>query len=102
MTLYLSVYFQITASTKDLLLEITSDKDAATCKWVMEALLKGIFASSLITSNPSSGKIMTIEQVKVEGDDGSVKATYPSKVDLTDFGEDVEVSRDWSKGQEGD
>lgn len=98
--------FQISATTKDLLLEVTSDKDVATCKRVMEALLKGIFASSMIQiidrPDGTRYKSMLIEQVKVETDDDTLKVAYPSKVDLNDFGDNVEVVREWMKGERGD
>lgn len=86
---------KITAKKLDVLLEVTSPTDLATCKSVMDNLIckmleaelcskaEGETAASTVTCASSHGKLqLVIEQVRVVNSDGQLKVVYPSRVDL--------------------
>jgi hypothetical protein len=75
----------MTLETRDILIEVTSSKNPAICKKVMEALLAEtlkIGISANVAANDEF-KQLTVKQTKIFGVDGNVKTLYPSKVDLT-------------------
>lgn len=86
---------KITAKKLNVLLEVTSPTDLATCKSVMDNLIckmleaglcskaEGETATSAVTCASSQGKLeLVIEQVRVVNSDGQLKVVYPSRVDL--------------------
>lgn len=83
----LQMNFQIRAEKLDVLLEVTSPVDLATCKSVMEKLISKLLEAGL-RSIPTGdcaaeGKqVLLIEQVRVVNSDGQLKVVYPSRVDL--------------------
>jgi len=83
----LQMNFQIRAEKLDVLLEVTSPTDLATCKSVMEKLISKLLEAGL-RSIPTGdcaaeGKqVLLIEQVRVVNSDGQLKVVYPSRVDL--------------------
>lgn len=83
----LKMNFQIRAEKLDVLLEVTSPIDLATCKSVMENLISKLLEAEL-RSIPTGdcaaeGKqVLLIEQVRVVNSDGQLKVVYPSRIDL--------------------
>ena len=83
----LKMNFQIRAEKLDVMLEVTSPTDLATCKSVMEKLISKLLEAGL-RSIPTEdcateGKqVLLIEQVRVVNSDGQLKVVYPSRVDL--------------------
>ena len=79
--------FQIRAEKLDVLLEVTSPIDLATCKSVMEKLISKLLEAGL-HSTPTGdcageeGQLLLIEQVRVVNSDGQLKVVYPSRIDL--------------------
>lgn len=79
--------FQIRAEKLDVLLEVTSPIDLATCKSVMEKLISKLLEAGL-HSIPTGdcageeGQVLLIEQVRVVNSDGQLKVVYPSRIDL--------------------
>lgn len=83
----LKMNFQIRAEKLDVLLEVTSPIDLATCKSVMEKLISKILEAGLhsipIGDCAAEGKqVLLIEQVRVVNSDGQLKVVYPSRIDL--------------------
>lgn len=78
---------KIRAEKLDVMLEVTSPTDLATCKSVMENLISKLLEAGL-RSIPTEdcaaeGKqVLLIEQVRVVNGDGQLKVVYPSRVDL--------------------
>ena len=83
----LKMNFQIRAEKLDVMLEVTSPIDLATCKSVMDNLISKLLEAGL-PSIPTEdcateGKqVLLIEQVRVVNSDGQLKVVYPSRVDL--------------------
>ncbi|KAL9957571.1 hypothetical protein ACROYT_G034490 [Oculina patagonica] len=82
---------KITPRKLDVLLEVTSPTDLATCKSVMDSLICKMLEAGLCTKvegeteacATSHGKQeLVIEQVRVINSDGQLKVVYPSRVDL--------------------
>ena len=83
----LKMNFQIRAEKLDVMLEVTSPTDLATCKSVMEKLISKLLEAglrSILTEDcAAEGKqVLLIEQVRVVNSDGQLKVVYPSRVDL--------------------
>jgi hypothetical protein len=78
-------FSQITLETRDIFIEVTSSKNPATCKKVMEMLLSDMLKIGISAAVASGDefKQLTVKQTKILGVDGNVKTLYPSKVDLT-------------------
>ena len=86
---------QIKTGKLDVLLEVTSPVDLATCKSVMEQLISNMLEAGLYSSHVTcttdaaaaaaaeGGKQqLVIEQVRVVNSEGQLKVVYPSRVDL--------------------
>lgn len=81
----LKINFQIRAEKLDVLLEVTSPIDLATCKSVMEKLIRKLLEAGLHSTGDcaAEGKqVLLIEQVRVVNSDGQLKVVYPSRIDL--------------------
>ena len=83
---------QIKTGKLNVLLEVTSPVDLATCKSVMEQLISSMLEAGLHSSHVTSctttaaaegGKQeIVIEQVRVVNSEGQLKVVYPSRADL--------------------
>lgn len=85
---------QIKTGKLNVLLEVTSPVDLATCKSVMEQLISSMLEAGLHSSHVTcttaaaaaaaeGGKQqLVIEQVRVVNSEGQLKVVYPSRVDL--------------------
>ena len=83
---------QIKTGKLNVLLEVTSPVDLATCKSVMEQLISSMLEAGLHSSHVTcttaaaaaeDGKQqLVIEQVRVVNSEGQLKVVYPSRVDL--------------------
>ena len=90
--LTMSSAFQIRAEKLDVLLEVTSPVDLATCKSVMDNLIIKMLEVGLqscdvsceaTTAADAAGKQeLIIEQVRVVNSEEKLKVVYPSRVDL--------------------
>ncbi|KAF2352560.1 B3/B4 tRNA-binding domain [Trinorchestia longiramus] len=67
---------KISTASRDVLLEVTSDKGLHACKQTMQELLQAI-----IEVNPDAD--ITVQQVRVLGDDGGLRCVFPASDDLT-------------------
>lgn len=76
-------FIQIEATSTDILLEVTSSTNLATCKSVMDSLVSGMCESGVGVSREG---VMLVEQVKVvEQNERQLLVLYPSRTDLTDY-----------------
>ncbi|XP_054768806.2 leucine-rich repeat-containing protein 47-like [Lytechinus pictus] len=88
---------KISRSTTDILIEVTSSEDLASCKKVLQALLAKMLELNLgskgeadegagaeSTSEDKQNKLV-VEQVRVVNEDGDLRVIYPSKTDLEDL-----------------
>ncbi|EDO43554.1 predicted protein [Nematostella vectensis] len=80
---------KIKASKQDVLVELTSSKELAVCKQVMDSLILKMIEAGL-KSCPSASEVqatkqpqLVLEQVRVVNDEGQLKVVYPSHVDLS-------------------
>ena len=78
---------QITDSSRDILLEVSSSQNLASCKGVMDALVEGMCEGGIVGSDG----VLCVEQAKVVGEAGGLLVLYPSRVDLTS--DRIEVKR---------
>lgn len=76
---------KISTATTDMLLEVTSDKNLAVCKQTMTELIQ-----ALLEVNP--GTELTVQQVRVQGEDGGLRCVFPASNDLSGL-TNVEVVR---------
>lgn len=74
-------YLQIEATSRDLLLEVTSSESLASCKAVMDALVVGMCEEGLGLEGGEG--TLCVEQGRVEDEGGQLLVLYPSRTDLT-------------------
>ncbi|XP_072174490.1 leucine-rich repeat-containing protein 47-like [Diadema setosum] len=86
---------KISKSTTDILVEVTSSEDLASCKKVLEAVLSKMLELNLgssgisseeagaeSTSDDRSARELVVEQVRVINEEGELRVLFPSKTDL--------------------
>lgn len=76
---------KLSSDTKHMLIEITSHFNAAICNQVMLEMIKKLHQ---IMNNT-----LELQQVKITSPDGSVKTLYPSKVDLRELDDEIQIIR---------
>lgn len=99
-TLSIFDWLQISDSTTDILLEVSSSKSLLKCKQVMEELVKETLTLAIGSSQTddedgvaSNGNHLIVEQVRVTDiNSGNLRVVYPSRVDLVDI--PIHVDRD--------
>lgn len=77
---------KLSTNTKRILIEVTSNSNAAICNLVMIQLLTKALEMGMSSSN--NEKLLEIEQVRIQNIDGSLKTIFPSKVDLIELEND--------------
>ncbi|XP_063612403.1 leucine-rich repeat-containing protein 47-like [Penaeus indicus] len=83
---------KITEETTDVFIEVTSSKTLGKAKEVLDALLQVIMQNNLCPERNEGDKtIMTIQQVRVEDEDGKLRVLYPSRTDLQYENEKIRV-----------
>lgn len=70
---------QVCASSRDLLLEVTSGESLAACKSVMDSLIVGMCEAGLVGSDG----VLSVEQGRVVEEGGKLLVLYPSRTDLS-------------------
>lgn len=76
-------FLQITEETTDVFIEVTSSKTLAKAKEVLDTLLLTIMQNNLCPERNEADKtVMTVQQVRVEDEDGKLRVLYPSRTDL--------------------
>lgn len=87
---------KISAESTDIFVEVTGSKSLSKCKEVMDELLKqlvekGFYSETRKNDGESSDeeerskqeeKVLVVQQVRCEDEDGKVKVVYPSKNDM--------------------
>lgn len=64
-------------------IEVTSSKTLAKAKEVLDTLLLTIMQNNLCPERNEADKtVMTVQQVRVEDEDGKLRVLYPSRTDL--------------------
>lgn len=64
-------------------IEVTSSKTLAKAKEVLDTLLLTIMQNNLCPERNEADKtVMTVQQVRVEDEDGKLRVLYPSRRDL--------------------
>lgn len=85
---------KITQSTTSILLEVTSSTSLSKAKEVADALLLAILQNGLSSRTTEGGEAaVSVQQVRVVEDDGSLRVLYPSHIDLAFQQERVKVVR---------
>ncbi|XP_042857441.1 leucine-rich repeat-containing protein 47-like [Penaeus japonicus] len=83
---------KITEETTDVFIEVTSSRTLGKTKEVLDALLLAILQSNICPEKNEADKtVMTIQQVRVEDEDGKLRVLYPSRTDLTYENEKIRV-----------
>jgi len=82
-------YPQIKAENADVLIEVTSSKDLAICKQVLDTLLQKMLEGGISSAVEEEASVaeskqaeLVLEQVRVTHNEGQLKVVYPSHVDL--------------------
>lgn len=64
-------------------IEVTSSKTLGKAKEVLDTLLQVIMQNNLCPEKNEGDKtLMTVQQVRVEDEDGKLRVLYPSRTDL--------------------
>lgn len=75
--------FQITQETINVFLEVTSSTSLGKAKEVMDSLVTAALYSGICPEKNAGGKtVLTIQQVRVQDEDGGLRVLYPSRTDL--------------------
>ena len=90
-------YIQITPSTTNVLVEVTSSRSLQACKTaldslVLEMLHAGVDCAS--TEQSSYGHEIHLEQCRVVDETGALLVAYPSRPDLAYNDDDIEIKRE--------
>jgi len=91
------ILFQISADTKDLLIEVTSSVNLDVCKKVMDTMLNDMLELGVGCDAPVTGatgdadaakaampshQCLVVEQVQILNPQGSMKVVYPARTDI--------------------
>ena len=91
------ILFQISADTKDLLIEVTSSVNLEVCKKVMDTMLNDMLELGVGCDAPATGatadadaakaampsnQCLVVEQVQILNPQGSMKVVYPARTDI--------------------
>lgn len=84
---------KLSLNTKKILVEVTSNSNAAICNQVMSAILSKALDMNFSTANEDS-KLLELEQVRIVDVEGNLKNVFPSKVDLHELeNEETNITR---------
>lgn len=73
---------KITTETENVFVEVTSSSSLAKAKEAMDALVMCALPLSAHT-NENGHSVLSVQQVRVEDEEGGLKVLYPSRTDLT-------------------
>lgn len=90
-------YIQITPSTTNVLVEVTSSRSLQACKTALDSLVLEMLHAGVdcVTTEQSSfGHEIHLGQCRVVDETGTLLVAYPSRPDLAYNDDDIEVKRE--------
>lgn len=84
---------QVSATTRDVLVEVTSRKSVATCRMVLDVLVGKLLHGGFAVSGSKGQELedwlseekppeLVVQQVRVNTSDGKLRVVFPSREDL--------------------